>query len=88
MVLVSWDVINADQHHGNRGAEAVQVAVFQAPQHVLGVIAADAQIQRVTGRVILGPHRFAVAFPALRDGIAHKNQPGRGAVLFDALVQR
>src|ERR1039458_3826790 len=86
-VVVIGDVVDADEDDGDFGLEPVHVAVVQAPEHVLGVVAADAQVQRMTRGGILGPERFAIAFPALGDGVADEDDLGLALAFLDALVE-
>ena len=61
--------------------------MLQPPEHVLGVIAPDAEIERVAFGIILRPNVLAVSFPTLRDGVADENDPGLARRILDALIQ-
>ena len=86
-VLIAGDVVDADEDDGNFGFKAVEVAVVEAPEDVLGVIAADAQVEGVAGGVILRPNLFAIAFPALDDGVADEDDLGLSLAFLDPFVQ-
>ncbi|ETC88575.1 hypothetical protein XHC_1853 [Xanthomonas hortorum pv. carotae str. M081] len=83
-------VVGADQHQGNLGLQTVDLAIGQPPQHVLGAVAAEAQIERAAAAVEGLPGRLELFvrrlrfFVVLGDRIADQQQR-RVGVLFDLL---
>ncbi len=65
-------VVGADHEHDDLGLDAVELAVLDPPEDVLGPVAADAEIGRVPRPVEPLPDRVVV--PALRDRIAEEEQ--------------
>jgi hypothetical protein len=56
------------------------LAVFKTPEDVFRAVAADAHVDDLAMAVKFLPDIFAVAFPALRDGVADELEvviPGR-----------
>ena len=64
--IAAADVVRADHEHGQLGLDAVDIAVVQPPQHVLRLVAADPQVDRVAFLVELLPDLFARTLPAMR----------------------
>ena len=69
-------VVGADQHHRRLGPDAVKLAVLHAPQQVPGVVAAEAEVDRVAVPVEALPNRGEVLpirrpalFPVLGDAV-------------------
>lgn len=79
-------VVGADHDDGELGLNAVDVAVVEPPEDVLGAVAADAEVDGVTRGVGLGPNLFSGPFPALGDGVADEDQVD--VPLLDPLVER
>src|SRR6185437_7248006 len=67
-------VVGADHQHDDFRINAVEFAVFNAPENVLGAIPADAEIGGVTRTVKLLPDVFSTTAPKIRDGIAHEEK--------------
>ena len=80
-------VVRADHDHGQLGMQALEVAVIEPPQDVLGLIAADAEIQSMPFLVVFLPNFFAAPFPTMRDRIANEEQLGV-RMLLHAFIQR
>ena len=78
------DVVRADHEHDDLGLVAVQLAVVEAPQHVFGAVAAEAEVERVERRSgeLLPPHRAALE--SVDDGVADEDD--RAAALLDELL--
>ncbi len=72
--LCSRPIVRADHHYGQLRRDAIEVSVIEPPQDVLRLVAANAQIDRMPLFVVLFPHIFAAAFPALSDRVANKNK--------------
>jgi hypothetical protein len=72
-VVAVAGVVGADHEDGEFGFEAVIVAVFQAPEDVLGAVAADAEVGGFVGGPGFVP-KFFGAFPALGDGVAKEDE--------------
>ncbi len=68
-------VIRADHEHDHLGLDAVELAVLDSPEDVLGPVAADAEIGRVPGPV--EPLPDLVIIPPLGDRIAEEEQVDR-----------
>jgi putative membrane-bound dehydrogenase-like protein len=86
-VVFAVGIVRADHEDGGFWTEAVDIAVVETPEDVLGAIAADAEIDGVIFGVILFPHFLARAFPALRDRVADKDDLRVFASFGGAFVQ-
>ena len=52
--------------------------MFDAPEHVFGAVAADAEVERVVFGVVLRPHRLSPApAPPVGDGVSDEDQLDR-----------
>ncbi len=60
-------VVGTDHQYGNFRFDFAQVAMGQPPDHMLGSIATDTQIDGLAVSVVLVPDVFTATFPALRD---------------------
>ena len=69
-------VVRADHEHDGLRLQAVEVAVVEAPEDVLGAVAADAEVGGLEGRPGLVPHGLAFAFPSMGDGVAQEDELG------------
>jgi len=69
VVGVAAEVVGADHHDEDLGLHAVELAIFQAPQDVLGAVAADAEVFGVPARELFLPDLLAAAMPAVSDRI-------------------
>src|SRR6056297_2845013 len=67
-------VVGADHQHVGLGIDSLELAVEQAPQHVLGAVARVAEIQRLAPGVELLPDLLAGPAPALGDRVTDKDQ--------------
>ena len=67
-------VVRSDHDDSNLGVDIFNVAVVEPPQDMLCSIATDAKVHGVALDVILLPDRLALAFPAVRDRVADKDQ--------------
>jgi hypothetical protein len=66
-------VVRADHEDGDLGGDAVEFAVLDAPEDVLGLIAADAEVGGLQGTEGFVPDFLAAAAaPAVGDGIAEE----------------
>ena len=65
-------VVGAEHEHGDLRGQAVELAVLNAPDHVLGLVAADAEIRRLPLAVEVLPDVRRLA-PALGDGVADED---------------
>jgi hypothetical protein len=86
-VVCVGDVVDADEKDGGFGFQAIEVAVVQAPEDMLGVVAADAEVEGMAGRVIFRPDLFAIALPALSDGVSDEDDFRLALVLLGAPVE-
>ncbi len=87
-VVLVGDIIHADEDDRDFGLKAVEVAVVEAPENVLGVVAADAEVEGVAGSVILAPDLLPVAFPALGNGVANEDDLRLTMTFLDAIVEQ
>lgn len=55
-------VVGADEDHGGLRVEALDVAVLQAPDEVLGAVAGVAPVERSEGGEVFSPRGLAFAF--------------------------
>ena len=69
-VVVFVGIVGADHDDGGLGLDAIELAMFKAPEDVLDAVAADAEVDDFALAVKFLPHVRAPAFPALRDGVA------------------
>jgi hypothetical protein len=76
LVLAMAGVVGADHDDDQVGRQSVEVAVIETPQHVLGAIAADAEVGGVARGVKLLPHLAPGAFPRLGDRITDEDELG------------
>jgi hypothetical protein len=69
-------IVRTDEQHNDFWFDALEFAVFDAPERVLGAVVADAELGGVTRRVIFVPdiQPALVPKPAGGDGIAEKQQ--------------
>ena len=58
-------VVGADHQHGDFGLDIGQVAMLQSPDHVLGSVAAETQVDRLAIGVELLPDFLAHCLPSL-----------------------
>src|SRR5207253_10768862 len=58
-------VVGADEQHDDLRIHAVELAVGDSPQHVLGLVPADAKVGGLLFGVARRPDALAFAFPAL-----------------------
>ncbi len=65
-VLLVPGVVGADQQHRHLGLQAVHLAVLQPPQHVLGGIAAEPQVERAAAAVEGLPGRLEILVRRVR----------------------
>ena len=72
-------VVRPDHDDGDLGLDAIQLAVLKTPKHVLGAVAADAEVDDLALAVKFLPDIPAAAFPALRDGVTDE---------FDVIIAR
>ncbi len=82
---IGFEVVGANHEHGEFRGNAVDVSVIQAPEHVLGLVAAYAEIDGVTVAVVGVPYHLAFAFPPMSDRVADKQKVG--VALLDALIE-
>ena len=68
-------VVRADHQHDDLRLDAVELAVLDTPEDVLGPVAADAEVGRVPGPV--EPLPDVIIIPPLRDRIAEEEQVDR-----------
>ena len=68
------EIVGADHQHGQLGLDAVEFAVLQAPEDVLRLIAADAEVGGFERTVVLFPNLLAAAAPAVGDRVAEEQQ--------------
>ena len=66
------DVIGTDHEHDGLGLDAFELAVLDAPEHVLDLVAADAEVSGVVFGVFL-EDVLAVASPARGDRVAEED---------------
>ena len=66
-------VVGADHQHDDLGLDALELAVLNPPEDVLGPVAADAEVGRLARAVEPLP-RFLGAVPALGDRVAQEEQ--------------
>ena len=70
-IVFAIGVIGADHDHCGLWFSRIEWRVDQTPEHMLGAIAADAEVDGLMFGEGLGPDLFGpIAFPALGDGIA------------------
>lgn len=68
-------VVGADHNDGDFCLLLVaKISVVEAPNDVLGAVAADAKVEGVTFAVVFVPSVFAGAFPALGDGVTDEEE--------------
>jgi len=69
-------IVRADEQHNDFGFDALEFAVFDAPEHVLGAVVADAELGGVARRVTFVPdiQPALVPKPAGGDGIARNSR--------------
>jgi hypothetical protein len=72
--MVRMPVVGADHDDGDLGGEALELAVAEAPDHVFGPVAADAEVGGLEGREVLVPHGLSAASPAVGDGVAREEE--------------
>ncbi len=87
---IVFAVVGADHEDDDLGVDAVNFAVLDAPDDMLGAISADTEIGSVAIGVEFIPNAFAAIAPEIGDGIAHEqeiNSSGFG-LLHEILVTR
>ena len=72
-------VVGADHEDDHLGADAVELAVLNAPDHVVRLVAADAEVGRLVLAEIMFPDVRGLA-PALGDGVAEEKHAHRAAL--------
>jgi hypothetical protein len=80
-------VVGADHEHDRLRLVAVEFSVVDTPQHVLGAVGAEAEVERPVGALgeVLLPHEPALILPVVRDGVAEKHDR-RAARLHELLL--
>ena len=85
-------VVGADEEDGELGVQAVELAVFEAPEQVGGGVALEAEVEGVAGAVITLPHGGEVPpgfgpglLPVLRDAVAEPDEIDPAAPCFGEL---
>src|SRR5258706_2301316 len=66
-VVILVGIVGADHDNGDPGLDAIELALFKAPEDVLGAVAADAEVDDPALAVKFLPDIFAAALPGLRD---------------------
>ena len=75
MVLgVVGDVVGADHEHDDLGCDAFELAVVEPPEEVLGVVAADGEIGRLSRGVVPNPNGPGGGHPGGRDRVTQEQQ--------------
>ena len=77
IVMLVAEVVGPDQQHDDLGCQPRERCLRQAPQHMLGPVAAHAEVHRAQRRDGPVPRRPAAIFPALRDAVAHEDHGSR-----------
>lgn len=67
-------IVRADHEHGDLRPERGDVHVLEPPERMLGRVRPDAEIERATRSVVLGPNVLAALQPALGDRVADEDQ--------------
>jgi len=70
-------VVRPDHQHDHFGIERGQRRLLQPPQHMLGAVAAHADLQRTHGFEVPRPCRGAGVLPALGDAVAQEHHAHR-----------
>ena len=82
--LVAVAVVGPDHQDHDFGLDAVEFAVFDSPQDVLGAVATDPEVGGMTRFIGFVPNVFSFCAPTVSDGIAHEQEVDSAVLgLFD-----
>ncbi len=85
LLLLRWSLTDAEDDH--LCLDSIELAVGNAPENVLGAVAADAVVVGVSRLIVLPPHLTAVAAPVLHGAGAQKDDRLLGGMLLGNIEQ-